>query len=321
MRKLVSIIIPIYNAEKTLRQCLESVINQTYQKLEIILINDGSTDNSSQICYEYKNKDSRIIVVEQSNSGVSKSRNLGLKYAGGDYIQFVDSDDMLDNTYIGDLVKNVKKYDLVMTKIDIIQNNDTRSVGLNHDFVFYREDFKKIFELKNYYGIISSPCNKLYKKSLIKDGFPDAMYLGEDTIFNLKYLAKCGSVKYLNCIKYNYIYCNQQSLTKKYRDNMLSDWLNVYRELIGFSRTYEINDKYCNRILLRMICSVTKALIKSKDYSTHEKKEIIKQMMCLVETRKACKNFVSYGGVEKIAFIIIKYKLVDLFFVCCKLMK
>ena len=95
MNKLISVIVPVYNAEKYLKECVESLINQTYINLEIILINDGSTDNSIQICNEYADYDSRIIVVDKLNEGVSKTRNLGIEIAKGDFITFVDSDDYI----------------------------------------------------------------------------------------------------------------------------------------------------------------------------------------------------------------------------------
>ena len=94
--KKISVIVPIYNVEKYLEKCLESIINQTFINLEIILINDGSTDFSGSICEKYKNKDNRIILIHKKNEGLSAARNKGLSIATGDYISFVDSDDFLD---------------------------------------------------------------------------------------------------------------------------------------------------------------------------------------------------------------------------------
>lgn len=92
-KKLISIIVPVYNAEKYLQKCLDSILEQTYQNLEIIIVNDGSTDNSGQICQEYEKKDSRIIYIEKENGGVSDTRNTGLDRMTGSYVTFVDSDD------------------------------------------------------------------------------------------------------------------------------------------------------------------------------------------------------------------------------------
>ena len=103
---LISIIIPVYNVEKYLAKCLDSVLNQTYKNLEIILVDDGSKDNSGAICDEYAKRDNRIIVVHQKNSGVSKARNLGMSMATGDYIGFIDSDDTIEANMYEVLLKN-----------------------------------------------------------------------------------------------------------------------------------------------------------------------------------------------------------------------
>ena len=108
MNKKISVIIPVYNTSKLLRRCLDSVINQTYKNLEIILINDGSTDDSLSICKEYSQNDSRIILIDKENEGGGKARNAGLDRATGDYIAFVDSDDYIDPDMYSVLMNNLK---------------------------------------------------------------------------------------------------------------------------------------------------------------------------------------------------------------------
>lgn len=103
MKDLVSVVIPIYNVEKYLRKCIETVIDQTYTNIEIILVNDGSTDNSLQICNQFKEKDKRIKVINKKNGGLSDARNVGIKNAQGKYICFIDSDDFISEKYIEEL--------------------------------------------------------------------------------------------------------------------------------------------------------------------------------------------------------------------------
>ena len=103
MNPLISIIIPIYNAERTLRRCIDSILIQTYKNIEVILINDGSQDSSSQICHEYLLLDDRIVLYETQNKGVSSARNLGLDKMGGEWVTFVDSDDWVNDSYIQNL--------------------------------------------------------------------------------------------------------------------------------------------------------------------------------------------------------------------------
>mgnify|MGYP000311386848 CR=1 FL=1 len=119
---LVSIILPVYNAQSHLARCLSSICAQTYQNLEIIVLNDGSKDQSLPVCEEFRKKDSRIILVDKANSGVSDTRNLGLKLATGEYIQFVDSDDYIDPDYTGHLVAAAEEHhaDLVIAPYKMV---------------------------------------------------------------------------------------------------------------------------------------------------------------------------------------------------------
>lgn len=111
----VSVIVPIYNAEKWLNRCIESILQQTFDNIEIILINDGSTDSSKDICFYYVQKDSRVKLINQDNSGVSVARNMALNVASGDFIQFVDADDYIDKDMIAKLVENSSNADIIVT--------------------------------------------------------------------------------------------------------------------------------------------------------------------------------------------------------------
>ena len=118
MDKLISIIVPVYNVEKYVAECIESIIKQTYQNLEILLIDDGSTDNSGKICDKYAEKDKRIKIIHKENGGVSSARNLGLDLAQGEYIAFIDSDDFVSNKYIESLYSAIEHKDaeIVLSK-------------------------------------------------------------------------------------------------------------------------------------------------------------------------------------------------------------
>ena len=107
---LISVIVPVYNVEKYLPQCLNSIINQTYKNIEVVLVDDGSTDDSGNICEEYKKNDERIIVVHQKNSGLSAARNVGIEISTGEYITFIDSDDYISPDYIENLYSALEQY-------------------------------------------------------------------------------------------------------------------------------------------------------------------------------------------------------------------
>ena len=129
MKELISIIVPVYNVEQYLDDCLISIINQTYKNIEIILIDDGSTDKSGKICDEYAKKDSRIIVIHKENGGVSSARNAGLRIAKGAYIGFVDPDDWIAEDMYEVLYSNAKKYDadVSVCKYKIVKNNSIKT--------------------------------------------------------------------------------------------------------------------------------------------------------------------------------------------------
>ena len=120
MEKLVSIIVPIYNVEKYLRQCLDSILRQTFRPLEIILVNDGSTDGSDTICQEYAKIDERIVYLKKENGGVSDARNVGLDAVTSDYVLFIDSDDWIEPTYVEVLYEKIEEY-----QADIVFQNYT----------------------------------------------------------------------------------------------------------------------------------------------------------------------------------------------------
>lgn len=184
---LVSVIIPVYNVEKYLAQCLNSIINQTYSNLEIMIINDGSSDNSSFIAEDFATKDTRIKVFHFSNSGVSVARNRGIKIAKGEYISFVDSDDWLHNEFYEKMVHLLIKYDLDMVKCSAIEtdNDKRRHLLLPEQSQVYKilgsNDSSK--NLKYYFeGVLwIVPWNGLYKSDLVKQNlFLEKLYFEDN---------------------------------------------------------------------------------------------------------------------------------------------
>ena len=125
MSNQISIIVPIYNTEKYLERCLQSILNQSYRNIEIILVNDGSDDNSLAICNKYKDKDKRIIVIDKKHTGVADTRNIGLEKASGNYIGFVDSDDYIDIDMFKKLIVGAEKYKCDISMCDLIETYNT----------------------------------------------------------------------------------------------------------------------------------------------------------------------------------------------------
>jgi len=220
---ILSIIIPVYNVEMVLNRCIESIINQTYEDFELILVDDGSKDSSGIICDSYAKLDSRVKVLHKENGGVSSARNYGLEYAIGRYVQFVDSDDYLDPDMCFLLINNIEmnKSDMVICGYRIVSNNKINSsYSMNIPCLHLHKGHKEFIELYNN-DLINSPCNKLYKKEKINNlKFLDNLSLGEDLIFNLSYLQDIETITCIPEVLYNYVYDNLNSLTKKIRTNI-----------------------------------------------------------------------------------------------------
>ncbi|WP_447951892.1 glycosyltransferase family 2 protein [Chryseobacterium koreense] len=183
-----SIIIPVYNVEPYLEECLESILAQTYQDYEVLLINDGSTDASGEICDRYAEKDSRITVLHQPNRGVSAARNIGLGHAEGEWICFIDSDDVIEANYLNAFAENISDdCDMVIQGI--------KRIGKMNDILCSFPSLEKMsrrafFDHYSIWPHYFSPCNKIYRRTIIMDHnlrYKGTMSFGEDTLFNLDY--------------------------------------------------------------------------------------------------------------------------------------
>lgn len=267
---MISVIVPIYNVEKYLDACIESIINQSYRDLEIILVDDGSPDNCSEMCDEWLEKDNRIKVVHKENGGLSSARNAGLSVATGEFIAFVDSDDTIDvNMYQTMMGLFSDEVDVVICghqKIDPTDNpvkcdvsNITKKV-LNRE-VLVDEVFGKLN---------NSSCNKLYRKaSLTNLEFPTEVLHGEDLIFNVKNLINwdCGII--CNCEFYHY-YTREGSITrghfndKKFLEIVAKD---IAKEIIvnEFPNQLINANKFCFRARMNVIRAIYSAK-QSKNY-------------------------------------------------------
>ena len=231
---LVSVIVPIYNVEIYVGKCIESIINQSYKNLEIILIDDGSTDSSLSICKKYEKKDDRIKVIQKNNEGVSITRNLGIELSKGKYIQFIDSDDYIEKNMIEFLVKNIEKTnaDLAMCAISIFNSNKKISeekLNVSCKLCSIKEYLDILNTIKT--GLIcGSTWNKLYVSNVIKLNkikFYESISYAEDFMFNMNYLKYVNliNIEGLDKIFYNYRKENKDSLTCKKKETF--EWWKI----------------------------------------------------------------------------------------------
>lgn len=215
--KLVSVVMPVYNAEKYLKDNLPLLINQTYKNFELILVNDGSKDNSLAICQEFAKKDRRIKVISQENKGVVKTRNVGLKASKGDYITFVDSDDFPCEDYLSSLMRAIDGADIGLVsfkhiKVKNPQKDIKRYCKVNREKIFHDNSYaKNIFNFPVAGGGVL--WNKLFKREIIGDlEFDESLKIFEDILFAYEYAIRCQKFGEVKDVVYLYN-INNQSVT------------------------------------------------------------------------------------------------------------
>lgn len=274
--ELISVIVPVYNVEKYLKQCVNSIIKQTYTNIEIILIDDGSTDNSAHICDEFAQIDPRIKVFHKANGGLSSARNEGIKKSKGKYLTFIDSDDDISEDYVSYLYGLIKKYKVKLSicpySVVNIKKNKTKIFNLGENYkeekLNTEECLKRLLCEK---GFSVSACAKLYEKSLFKNvEFPIGK-LCEDNGTTYKLIMKCNNIIYGNKSKYNYYKRDNSIMNSKFNIKKL--------DLI------ELTDQMCTDII-SAYPNIKTAAEKKRN---HARLSVLRQMINSEENQKIIK--------------------------------
>ena len=235
-KALISIIVPIYNVEKYLRQCLDSVLNQTYQNFECLLINDGSPDNSADICKEYVDKDARFHYFEKENGGLASARNFGIKYSKGKYITFIDSDDWVESDYLEVLYSKIKEYntDFVISSYKKFDMDEDCFYLHIWDQDYYekiwtsQELLTQLPNLENYDGSYTVSWGKLFKRSLFDEIlFNEQRKFGEDFECSFKLYLSMTSCLYIHKALYNYRLHPESMLGQVVTERQLMDDIEI----------------------------------------------------------------------------------------------
>lgn len=232
----LTIIMPVHNAEEFLEASIASVINQTDANFELLIVNDGSTDNSIEIIEKHAARDSRIRFFSQRKSGVSNARNLGLAEARGDYVTFIDSDDTIEADTFSTCVERLTTHpsDLLIYSINYITRNGTRRLDIDplQDHVYSSmEEFMTAYMASGAMSIYSN-CNKFYRRPLIENHrirFNHETHFGEDRIFNYDFLKEAKSVTTLSRKFYSYHLRNNESLSNRFISNFMKTILDLHR--------------------------------------------------------------------------------------------
>lgn len=273
---MISIIIPVYNSTRFLDRCIESVVSQTYRDIEILLVDDGSTDNSGEICDIWEKIDTRINVIHQVNSGVSAARNHGLKLAKGEYVMFVDSDDALREDTCCLLDSYQKDNDADCIVFGALQDSASVWAPMNEkkydSFNLFLHDFSSLIDTE----LLSPVWNKFYKKDYIKQAFQESVSFGEDLIFCLGYLKQCKRICFVPWLCYLHNNLNEHSITHTFKLEQINDIEQWQTSILDFGENNVYSEglfrKYVKDVMLWL-----KRFYASNQYKRRFKKVFIKQ--------------------------------------------
>ena len=312
----VSVIVPVYNVEKYLKRCLDSIINQTYKNIEIILVNDGSKDNSRDICEEYEKNFDNIILINQGNGGLSAARNTGLKYVKGEAVTFVDSDDWLELDAIEYYVDSMKKYNVDMVVTNNIRTKDYQKNILQpnniKEEVLTQEDYAKKFFKIDGNSIEYYAWSKLYKREIMEDvEFPVGLF-AEDVLGTFRYMKNSQSIFYSNKITYNY-FINDNGLTAKFGDkdfDLEKIWDTIVEESEGYENKNFLKYAVINRkrIDFNLLCRIALAENKEENIEKYNRK-ITELLKSIKENKQLLLEYLPFSRRVILILFILNYSL------------
>lgn len=242
MKFKISIIVPIYKVEKYLNRCIDSILSQSYENIEVILVDDGSPDNCGKICDEYQLKDKRIKVIHKINGGLSSARNSGLDIATGDYIGFVDSDDWIEPKMYETLIENAIKYDAQISVggvVDLLEEgNKYTSIKSTFNGNIDIQCLNKEQAMKKFFLESWSAWDKIYKREVHENiRFPEGE-INEDEAIAINLLENCEKIVYTNEIFYNYIKRKDSITTSEFSEKKLDWYRNCKKNLEFIKENY-----------------------------------------------------------------------------------
>lgn len=324
---LISIIIPVYNAEVKIYETIKSIINQNFGDFELLLINDGSKDNSGSICKEFNKEDNRIRVFHQKNSGPSAARNKGIKEARGKFIAFVDADDTVETNWLKTMIVAQEKdnVDLVCTgynKIVFKDNEVIRTLNLTPTQMKYKnsKEIKNNLESIVGNGFFNALWNKLYKAEIIRKNnitLDEDFSLGEDFLFNLDYVSECNSLVLIDVALYNYM-VNSTGLTHKYivdKFDLLDKINEKYRDFI-YDNNMDL--KVADFSTMKICYSCFMDLFHENNcMSFSEKQKYIRSILDKEKVENMIKRNKSRNIKDKTLLLILKSNSTYLIYVIC----
>ena len=290
----ISVIMPAYNAGQTIERSIDSVINQTFRNWELIIVDDGSLDETYNVCSHYD--DTRINVFTQDNQGASASRNRALELCEGEYLAFIDSDDWYEPSFLEQIYQGLKDADLSVCGM-AFHGKDVQTLNPAQNSF----EFLQTFET----GVMNSTCNKLYKRSVIQDcyiRFPEEK-IGEDFLFNLAYLQQIDKVNYISGILYHYDNTHS-TLTRRVSDDMFQTYYRTHlmlEQLFG-KDLHEI----VARIMYPQYCSLVMRYLQNVIHGQLSKKEVLALLRQRLRHPMVIKSMDMYLPCSKFDAIVLK---------------
>lgn len=334
---LVSIIMPVYNAEQYLREGVESLINQTYKNIEIILVNDGSTDSSPKLCDEYAENDSRIRVFHKENGGTHTARNLGIEEAKGDFLMFIDPDDWFETDTVEQLVKAIIDDELDVVRFnyvrEFIDHSAKKPNTLLSEELMAGNDCKKICrravglikeELANpeNMNFLASVCFAAYRKSIILEKnirFVNIREIGtfSDGLFNINFLMWAERFRFIDKCFYHYRKYNTSSATSNYRQDFLNRQLIMFSKLeamVNLIDREDVYEAYYNRIALSTMEMCLNALKSNLSFAGKykEMKAVLKSTIHLNSYKKLSLKYFPIKW--KLYYFFVKHRMTPFVF-------
>ena len=276
----ISVIIPMYNAEKYVRKCLDSIISQTYENLEIIVVNDGSKDSSREICEEYVQKDSRVKLINKENGGAGSARNTGIEVSTGEFISFIDSDDYICTNYYDRLYDMIEKTgaDIAIGRFKRISKDETMQFENSGEI----KEHTNVEQLLELYGedpdiYVNSVLvtNKLFKRTLFDNNvrFPTGRIIDDEFVI-YKLIDKSHKIAYTNDVMYAYVQSSSSIMRANFKAKRVYDTIDIYDEVYEYFKG-KYTDELDKKILIRYLSYCVELAQKTKASEMIDDKDTI----------------------------------------------
>lgn len=307
---VISIVIPVYNSKARLTECLDSIVSQSYPKLEVLIVDDCSTDGSLEIARSYERRFSWFHVFTKENEGVSAARNFGMSKATGEYLQFVDSDDTLVSDACQMLVSCMKRDESELVIGGYYDEKEQREKCYGKSGVFDRKAFMEEFPELFTGFFLHVPWNKLYRREKIRATFPEDMNKGEDLLFNLQVFSQVRTVSILNQPLYGYYNISDTSLSFRFREDAMEIEERLYQEVLNFYEKYSGGKEpyFLYRFYMDSVKNKFYALLGKSGFSRKKCCDVIRSWVEMKSVKELYQNRNIFGKKDRILLFLIKQK-------------